>query len=89
MLLILIRAILTKWSVGLKNWMNWAQKLLRETKLETLCLQMFLCLEKKVKQHINLGGYNMAKDPCFSFDHIVVVRLQKKFLFSFALLIFL
>ena len=30
--------------------MNWAQKLLRETELEILCLQMYLCLENKIRR---------------------------------------
>lgn len=74
---------------GPKSWMNWAKKLLGETELETLCLQMYLCLENKIREHINLGGIYMVKNPCFSFDHTVGVRLQLKFLFTFALLIFL
>ena len=89
LLIILIRATLTKWWVDEKSWMNWTQKLLRETELETLCLQMYLCLKNKVRQHVNLGGIYVVKDPCFSFDHTVVVRLQLKFLFTSALLIFL
>ena len=50
LLIILIRASLTKWWVGQKSCMNWAQKLLRETELETLCLQMYLCLENKIRR---------------------------------------